>query len=279
MIILNRGDILKNIKTRQSVRTYSKEEISPKLKSQLAQYISDLEKSYDGKFRFPLVDSDNLSDGKIGTYGIIRGARYYICGITKKDSMDLVELGYAFEKIILFATSLGLGTCWLGGTFNRTGFAKSADLKDNEMFIVATPVGHMQSKKSFIDSAMRKLAKSDNRKSFDELFFDKQTSNPLKKDTLGKFGAALEMVRVGPSASNKQPWIIVRDRDRYDFFLNRTPDYARSLGFDIQMIDIGIAMCHFEIALNEQTITGVFEKLNRDAPIWDDCEYITSWSI
>ncbi len=268
---------MKNIKTRESVRTYSREELSHELKNQLIEYINDLEKSYGGKFRFPLVDSENLSDGKIGTYGIIRGARYYICGIVEKDSMDLVELGYAFEKIILFATSLGLGTCWLGGTFNRTNFAISADLKDNEMFIIATPVGHIKRKKSFIDSAMRKLAKSDNRKSFDELFFDKQTYKPLEKNLLGEFGIALEMVRIGPSASNKQPWIIVKDGDRYDFFLNRTPDYARSLGFDIQMLDIGIAICHFEIALSEQTIKGDFKKRDTNIPTWENCEYITSW--
>lgn len=279
MIILNRGDILKNIKIRKSVRTYSNKKLSPTLKSQLIEYIRNLEKSYDGKFRFPLVDSDNLSDGRIGTYGVIRGARFYICGIVRKDSLDLLELGYAFEKIILFSTSLGLGTCWLGGTFNRTSFAKSAGLKDDEMFIIATPVGHIKDKKSFIESAMRKLAKSDNRKSFNELFFDKKTSKPLEKDSLGEFGLALEMVRIGPSASNKQPWIIIKDDDRYDFFLKRTPDYASSLGFDIHMLDIGIAMCHFEVSLDEQGIKGSFKKLDKNIPNWNNCEYVISFII
>ena len=279
MIILNRGDILKNIKIRKSVRTYSNKELSPTIKSQLIEYLRNLEKSYDGKFRFPLVDSDNLSDGKIGTYGVIRGARFYICGIIRKDSLDLLELGYAFEKIILFSTSLGLGTCWLGGTFNRTNFAKSAGLKDDEMFIIATPVGHIKDKKSFIESAMRKLAKSDNRKSFNELFFDKKTSKPLEKDSLGEFGLALEMVRIGPSASNKQPWIIIKDDDRYDFFLKRTPDYASSLDFDIQMLDIGIAMCHFEVSLDEQGIKGSFKKLDKNIPNWNNCEYVISFII
>lgn len=279
MIILYRGGILENIKIRRSIRTYSNKVLSSELENKLKRYISDLEKSYDGKFRFPLVDSDNISDGKIGTYGIIKGARYYICGIAKKDSIDLVELGYAFEKIILFATSLGLGTCWLGGTFNRTNFARSAGLKDDEMFIIATPVGYAEDKKSFIEFAMRKLAKSDNRKPFDELFFNKQTSKALDKDDLEELGDALEMVRIGPSASNKQPWIVVKDNNRYDFFLNRTPNYAPSLGFDIQMLDMGIAICHFEISLSEYDIEYNFNKISNNIPAWKDCEYIASFNL
>lgn len=279
MIILDRGDILENIKNRRSVRTYSDKDLSLELKDKLTNYISDLEKSYDGNFRFPLVDSDNVSDGKVGTYGVIKGARYYICGIAKKDSIDLVELGYAFEKIILFATSLGLGTCWLGGTFNRTNFARSAGLTDDEMFIIATPIGHVENRKSFVEFAMRKLAKSDNRKSFDELFFNKQTSKALEKDSLEEFGDALEMVRIGPSASNKQPWIVVKDNNRYDFFLNRTPNYAPSIGFDIQMLDMGIAICHFEVSLNEYNIEYSFNKISSNIPTWKNCEYVLSFNL
>lgn len=266
-----------SIKTRKSIRTYKEEKISLNERNKLIQYIEDLEKSYDGKFRFPLIDSDDNLDGKVGTYGVIKGAKLYVCGLVKKDSMDLVQLGYAFEKIVLFATSLGLGTCWLGGTFNRSNLAKLANIKPGEMLIVASPIGYIEEKKTIVDTTMRKLAKSDNRKLWDELFFDKYTSEPLDKEDLGAFEHALEMVRIGPSASNKQPWRIVKDKDNYHFYLERTPKYAASLAFDIQMIDIGIALCHFETALDELGIKGKFNKKDQDTPEWKDCEYITSW--
>jgi len=268
---------MQSIKTRKSIRTYKERNISSEERDKLIQYIEDLEKSYGGKFRFPLIDSDNSLDGKVGTYGVIKGANLYVCGLVKKDSMDLVELGYAFEKIVLFATSLGLGTCWLGGTFNRSNLAKLANIKADEMLIVASPVGYIEEKKSIVDTTMRKLAKSDNRIPWNELFFDKSSSEPLDKENLGAFGDALEMVRIGPSASNKQPWRIVKDEDRYSFFLERTPKYAASLGFDIQLIDIGIALCHFETALDELNIKGNFNETHQDIPKWKDCEYITSW--
>lgn len=268
---------MENIKTRKSIRTYKEEEISSKDRKKLIQYIEDLEKSYDGKFRFSLIDSDNNLDGKIGTYGVIKGAKLYVCVLAKKDSMDLVELGYAFEKIVLFATSSGLGTCWLGGTFNRSNLAKLAGIKPDEMLIISSPIGYIEEKKSIVDSTMRKLAKSDNRKPWDELFFDKSNLQPLDKEKLGKFGDALEMVQIAPSASNKQPWRIVKDKDNYDFFLERTPKYAASLGFDIQMIDIGIALCHFETALDELKIKGSFKKQTQNIPEWKNNEYIISW--
>jgi len=268
---------MENIKIRKSIRTYKEEAISLEDRKKLTQYIQDLEKSYDGKFRFPLIDSDKDLDGKIGTYGVIKGAKLYVCVLAKKDSMDLLELGYAFEKIVLFATSSGLGTCWLGGTFNRSNLANLAGIKPDEMLIIASPIGYIEEKRSIVDSTMRKLAKSDNRKPWDELFFDKSNSSPLDKKDLGRFKDVLEMVQIGPSASNKQPWRIVKDNDHYHLFLERTPKYAASLEYDIQMVDMGIALCHFETALNELEIKGNFKKEIQDIPKWKDNEYIISW--
>ena len=212
--LIKGSNFMKNIQKRKSVRTYSSEEITVEIKKKLKQYITKLEESYDGKFRFPIIDPEDFSNNKIGTYGVIKGARYFICGIVKKDSMDLIELGYAFEKIIIFATSLGIGTCWLGGTFERSNFAKSANLKEDEIFIVTTPIGYEKSERSLTEITMRKLAKSDSRKNWKELFFDGTNVKALEKNDLGIFGDALEMVRIGPSASNKQPWRIVKNEDR-----------------------------------------------------------------
>lgn len=268
---------MQRIKTRKSVRTYSSREISVEIKEQLEQYLLRLEEDYKGRFRFPIIDLKGLSNQRIGTYGVIKGARYFVCGIVKKDGMDLLELGYVFEKIILFANSLGLGSCWLGGTFERSNFSKSVNLKQDEKFIVTSPLGYEERKKSLTELAMRKMAKSDSRKKWEELFFDGSRKSPLVKKELGIFEEALEMVRIGPSASNKQPWRIVKNKNRYDFFLKRTPDYAKSLGFDIQMIDMGIAMCHFEFALKKQKREGKFEKLRAETPSWPKWEYVISW--
>lgn len=261
-----------NIKNRTSIRTYDKKEISRDTMEKLVGFINNIEHNY-GDYRFPMIHSN--VDGKVGTYGVITGGNTYICGIVKKDTPDLVELGYLFEKIILFATSLNLGTCWLGGTFNRSEFAEKVGITEDESFICATPVGYAAEKKSIKDRAMRKIAKSNHRKDFNELFFDRDF-NPLNKKDLRVYGEALEMVRIGPSASNKQPWRIVKEENLYHLYLERTPDYAKSLGYDIQLLDMGIAKYHFEATLRENSENGYWGKLD-EHPQYEKLEYICTW--
>lgn len=62
-------------------------------------------------------------------------------------NMSLEALGYSFESLILYATSLGLGTCWLGGTFDHSGFASAMDLKEGYLFPAISPIGHFSGKK------------------------------------------------------------------------------------------------------------------------------------
>lgn len=265
---------MENIKNRVSVRTYDEKEIPKDSFDKLKNLLEGMEKSYDYKYRFPIINSS--MGGKVGTYGVITGANYYICAIVKKEDHDLVDLGYLFEKIIIFATSLNLGTCWLGGTFNRGEFSDKASLKEDEKFIAATPIGFKADKKTIKEIAMRKLAKSDNRKEFDEIFFDADLA-PLNRPNLGLYDQALEMVRIGPSASNKQPWRIVKDTNLYHLYLERTPGYAKDLGYDIQLLDMGIAKYHFEATLINHGEDGAWKELD-SYPVYENFEYISTWT-
>ena len=82
------------------------------------------------------------------------------------------DYGYGMEKNILFVTALGLGTCWLGGTLKRAGFARKIGLSADEFMPAITPVGYPADKRSLTDRAFRFMAKSDKRKPWEELFFD-----------------------------------------------------------------------------------------------------------
>jgi nitroreductase len=86
-------------------------------------------------------------------------------------------------------------------------------------------------------------------------------------------------VRIGPSASNRQPWRVVRetDRDVFHFYISRTLGYAEKfLGVSLQDIDMGIAMCHFEVALQEMNQKGSWQNM-QFAPPQGGLEYIVSW--
>jgi nitroreductase len=94
------------------------------------------------------------------------------------------------------------------------------------------------------------------------------------------------MVRLGPSASNKQPWRVMKNGDSWHFFLARTRGYGQGRfrrtgrAADMQRLDMGIAMCHFELAARELGLDGrwVTTVPVIDPPAIDDLtEYTASW--
>ena len=191
----------------------------------------------------------------------------------------LEDYGYCMEKNILVATSLGLGTCWLGGTLNRSASASKINKRDDEVIPAITPVGYPDDKKSIKDSAIRFLAKSNSRKAWEELFFHGDTRSPLVRSIAGAYVLPLDCVRIGPSASNRQPWRVVKEKDNdvFHFYISRTPGYAEKYpDVSLQDVDMGIAMCHFEVALQEMNQKGSWQNV-QFAPPQSGLQYIVSW--
>lgn len=273
--------ITEHIKNRVSVRTYIDQPLTPKIKEKLRGFSSDLRGPFGGTLRFKLIKSDLArkgSNAKLGTYGVIRGASTYVVAVVDKADRDLEDFGYSLEKVILYATTLGLGTCWLGGTFKKSEFGKAIEQKDHEILPCISPIGYPSSRKSLIDSAMRYVAGSKNRKSWEELFFLSDFSHPLSESEAGNYRTPLEMLRLAPSASNKQPWRIVKDMYKFHFYLQHTKGYAKVMAYDLQRVDMGIAMCHFELTARERGIDGkwqISDPGNISTP--PDTEYVVSW--
>lgn len=269
------------IKSRVSVRGYKKQEISEDIINKINNYISEAAGPFNAKVRLKLINSMEISkdsDVKLGTYGVIRGTSTFIIAATQKGEMCLEQLGYILESVILYVTSLGLGTCWLGGTFKRGEFAKAIGLKKIEILPVVTPVGYPKQGTDVINSLFRKVAGSNKRKEWNELFFSGSFSSPIKNEEAGNFIEVLEMVRRAPSASNKQPWRIVKEGDNYHFYMWRTKGYGEGIGFDVQKIDMGIAMCHFEFTARDLGIKGEWViKEPSIGSVPENTEYIVSW--
>lgn len=187
-------------------------------------------------------------------------------------------LGYSFEKLILYATSLGLGTCWLGGTFNRSGFAAAMNLKEGDLFPCISPIGYPAGKKKYYRIIDEVGIKGRSEKRMERTIFFKQNfSRPLTKDDAGEFAFPLEMVRLAPSAVNKQPWRIVQENDAYHFYLARSLK-SDNEKVDLQRVDMGIATCHFHMAVLEKELPGKFQKLAKpgiQSP--EQMQYIYSW--
>lgn len=270
--------VLELIKTRTSSRSFTGVSLKKEDMQKLSEYIAEINKETTIKAKFLLAQNKNADAGKavkLGTYGVISGANTFIVGVADKDEKDALTFGYLFEKIVLYATSLGIQTCWLGGTFKKSDFEQNISLSDNEFIPIVSPVGYKKDKPRVFESAMRAVIGADKRKPWGELFFETDANVPLTEVSSGSYAVPLEMVRLGPSASNKQPWRITRSGTAFHFFLSRTKGYGLTT-FDMQKNDIGIAKCHFELSANELGLKGSWQKIQKvSAPA--EWEYVTSW--
>lgn len=258
------------VRARHSVRTYEDRPLSAGEKEKLNTYIASLTNPFHADVSFHLLHTAVVKGEKLGTYGIIKGASDFIGATVKNGEMCLEALGYAFEKLVLYATSLGLGTCWLGGTFKRSAFGAAIGVAADDLFPAISPVGHEAGKRRLTEAIMRRMAKSNRRKGWEELFFDGSFSRPLTAAAAGAFACPLEMVRLAPSAVNRQPWRILREDGAYHFYSFGKENTGR--------IDMGIAACHFHLAVLEQGLDGTFviipgEKL----PHSEKMRYVFSW--
>ena len=276
------------IRTRFSCRTYLNEPLEKSKQEQIQSFIDGLPAGPFGshpRFLFAAAsEQDNSSLRGLGTYGFIRGANAFVIGAAEPEGKWLEDFGYQMEFIILYLTSLGLGSCWLGGSFTRSAFAKRISLKDDEHIPAVAATGEFVDTDDTRRNLIRRFAKGERRLPWEKLFFDRDFDHPLKPSSADQL--ALEMVRLAPSASNKQPWRVVKDGDAYHFYLQRTPGYREGmlkkvLGiFDLQRVDMGIAMCHFDLTMNESGIEGDWLVDDPEIQKTDRLtEYAASWKI
>ena len=120
------------IQQRYSCRKFKKSAIDESTNKNLGNYISKNTNSpFKSKIRFVLVSSkegDSEELRGLGTYGFIRNPAGFIIGVGEKSDKYLEDFGYLMEKNILYATSLGLGSCWLGASFKKSSFEERAQV-------------------------------------------------------------------------------------------------------------------------------------------------------
>jgi nitroreductase len=263
--------IKKIILRRTSVRSFDEKPLSEDLKKSIINYFQTRMVAPFGTIpRFKIISTEQYDNHQLGTYGFISGANDFIIGATQNTDQAIQDYGYQLEKIIIHATKQGLGTCWLGDTFNRNGFNQVIKLDENEFIPAITPIGYPSQERRLVGKAIRLFAGSMKRKEWSQLFFNNNFDSPLTKKEAGPYIDALEMVRLAPSGSNKQPWRIIKEKNLLHFYCE-TKNYST-----IQKLDMGIAMSHLELTLNEENKSGKW--INTVHPETEK-QYILSWKL
>jgi hypothetical protein len=273
---------LNGIDVRRSTRTFQKKPLTSADLAKVLTYINDPENiigPFGNQIDFELVlETEEREKDKIGTYGFIKNPQGYILGSSIVETKSLFDYAFVLENIVLYLTTLGLGTCWLGGRFRKQEAMSHLSFSENEIIPAITPLGYAKEKKALRERMVRTILRAKNRKPGDELFFYETFGQPLG-DRVEDFQRALHYVRVGPSAQNKQPWRLIFNTDlsQVHFYIaSALADHPLYM-CEPEYLDIGIAYNHFKTGLDEAGIIGelVIKEPEIEKP--KGSFYIASW--
>ena len=261
------------IRQRRSVRTYDGRALSQSDRQLLEKEIARISNPFGVPVCLRLLEAKEHALSS----PVILGAQSYLAGKVKKTEHFEMAFGYSFERACLYALSLGLGTVMLAASLSRASFERAMALEPGEVLPVASPVGYPAQKMSLRESLMRKGIHADTRKPFESIFFQDSFDKPLSQAEADPFGEALELARWAPSAANRQPWRAVRCGDRVHFYEAKSMKDS-PLG-DVQKLDVGIALCHFDLTLAEEGKRGRFRFEDPGLPTPETCFYQVSWVL
>jgi hypothetical protein len=172
--------------------------------------------------RLVLIPVDeSLFTGTILGMGRITGCKMaavvIACGT---EALCRVNAGILGEAFVLEATALGLGTCWVSGTYRRKQIR--LPMQENETVLAVIAVG--------VPEKLLQAPENRRRKPLDKLM------NTVPAD--GMMLDAAKLVQIAPSAMNMQPWR-----------MEALPGAFALTISDRALLDGGIALCHAELAL------------------------------
>ncbi len=220
------------IQNRISRRNYT----SNKIEVELIEHFNEriIEINHDSGLTITFSeDASKAFDGITKSYGMFKGVRSLI--ILKGPISDIhlkEKCGYFGELLVLEATKLGLGTCWVAGTFDK----KNPLFKcgEDEQLICVITIGYSPSESTFGEKVIRKLSHRKSKASHE--FYTLLDPNQTVPNW---FLEGINAVMLAPSAINSQPvyFEVVSDK-----ISAHTADRKAT-----DLVDLGIAKLHFEL--------------------------------
>ena len=256
---------------RHSTRTFKKEALQIEHLNTINAFITNLNIPLD--INIKILTNINIKE-KIGTYGFISNPAAYLIAYCKNKPMILETIGYYLENIVLYATSLGIGTCFLGATFSKKQIKKILNISDDMIIPIIIVLGYPLEKLTIKDKIIKSSINSTSRLPFNKLFFGENLKT-LNYDINNKYHECLEMVRLAPSAFNLQPWRIIETNNAYHVYIYHNSPLDDN---DIKHIDMGIAIAHFILMCKELNLKGHLEII-QDHINYPNFNYIISWLI
>ena len=239
------------IAKRVSRRRYAPRSVPAELRERLVAHISAA--GVLGGARVCLVEDggDSLFTGVLGRYGAVAGMPLTAAFIGREDAEGWSEndVGYLGEAFILEATDLGLGTCWIAGSFDKERAARVVGLESRERVVAITPLGYATERQPASEYLVRSAVRASARIPVEDL-----APGILDGGWPQWAVTAVKAARLAPSGQNRQPW---RFRlDGASLVMSR----AAKLYWTAP-IDLGIARLHVELGAAHEGVRGTWHEM------------------
>jgi nitroreductase len=217
------------IKTRHSVRKYISKPLEAETVDKLQAMIDDCNR--EGKLNIQLVTNETRAFTGFFAYGKFSGVENYLVMVGKKaDDLD-ERIGYYGEKIVLYAQSLGLNTCWAGLSYRKVNDVYEVGKDEKLACMIALGYGENQ--------GVQHKSKT-----------PEQTSN-ISDSTPEWFRQGVEAALLAPTAINQQKFSFTYNGENKD----GKGQVIANKGFSMvgyTNMDVGIAKLHFEIGAGKE---------------------------
>lgn len=208
------------IDARHSVRAYTKRPIDGEILTALQEEIARCNAESGLSVRLFLNDPSAIKG--LWAYGAFENADNYIA-LAGPDTDGLYRLaGYRGERLVLFAETLGLSTCWIAGSYKKGRVRKL--LPEGEELAAIISIGYAA-----------KPGKPHKSKTYEQVT---ETEGPVPD----WFRAGVEAALLAPTAINQQ---------RFRFRLANGKATVKALSGPYARIDLGIVQYHFEIGAGQ----------------------------
>ncbi|MBE5891520.1 MAG: nitroreductase [Lachnospiraceae bacterium] len=225
------------IKERHSVRNYKPDRIPADVVEKILAKIDELNQA--GNLHLQFIEDAGKTYNKLLNKAMGLGSAPSVIACVGKDAEDLdSRVGYFGEKLVLYAQTLGLNTCW-AGTFNRKTIP--ADIASDERLVISIAIGYGENQ-----------GKPHKSKTPEQVMEIQGESGACPE----WFRTGVEMALLAPTAINQQKFKIRLNEDESVEFIDE--------GGVLSQVDIGIIKFHFEIGATYVT-DGDGELAKRDS--------------
>ena len=205
------------IQARHSVRAYTKRPIDGAILAALEEEIAVCNRESGLSIRL-FLNEPNAVKGLWASYGAFENADNYLA-LVGPDTEDLfVRSGYWGERLVLFAETLGLNTCWIAGSYKKGRVKKL--LQDGERLAAIISIGYgARPGKPHRSKTVAQVTETDG-------------------EVPDWFQKGVEAALLAPTAINQQ---------RFLFTYRNGAASVKALKGPYSLIDLGIVQYHFTI--------------------------------